>query len=182
MERYLYWDCNAGISGDMAVAALLDLGASETRLMKALKTLPLDGFHIEISRVMKGGIECNDFNVILDAEHENHDHDMKYLFENPEIVQVFSAREGDRALSGNIDEPFDIILTDMQMETDFLPLNAGEWLIKQVQFYPEYKNTKIVIISASPVIEKLAEKYGVDYIPKRRCEFIDEYKKVLLDK
>ena len=81
MERYLYWDCNAGISGDMAVAALLDLGASETRLMKALKTLPLDGFHIEISRVMKGGIECNDFNVILDAEHENHDHDMKYLFE-----------------------------------------------------------------------------------------------------
>ena len=81
MERYLYWDCNAGISGDMAVAALLDLGASETRLMKALKTLPLDGFHIEISRVMKGGIECNDFNVILDAEHENHDHDMKYLFD-----------------------------------------------------------------------------------------------------
>lgn len=42
MERYLYWDCNAGISGDMAVAALLDLGASETQLMKTLKTLPLD--------------------------------------------------------------------------------------------------------------------------------------------
>ena len=84
MERYLYWDCNAGISGDMAVAALLDLGASETRLMKALKTLPLDGFHIEISRVMKGGIECNDFNVILDTEHENHDHDMNYLFDENE--------------------------------------------------------------------------------------------------
>ena len=111
----------------------------------------------------------------------HHTNYMKYLFENPEIVQAYSAKEGDRALSYNIDEPFDIILTDMQMETDFLPLNAGEWLIKQAQFYPEYKNTKIVIISASPVIDKLAEKYGVKYIPKRRCQFLDEYKKVLLN-
>lgn len=100
MERYLYWDCNAGISGDMAVAALLDLGASETRLMKALKTLPLDGFHIEISRVMKGGIECNDFNVILDAEHENHDHDMKYLFGNEQCAMSNEHRHDHLTVSG----------------------------------------------------------------------------------
>ena len=109
----------------------------------------------------------------------HHTNYMKYLFEDAEITQAYSAKEGDFALSANIDTPFDIILTDMQMEADFLPLNAGEWLIKQAQFYPEYRNTQIVIISASPIIDKLAEKYGVDYIPKRACQLLDAYKKVL---
>lgn len=100
--------------------------------------------------------------------------------ENTEILCAYSAKEGDSLLSANIDKPFDIIFTDMQMEADFLPLNAGEWLIKQIQFYPEYNNTKIVIISASPRIEKLAEKYNVDFIPKRLCETIIPYEKILL--
>ncbi|MBP5706356.1 MAG: DUF111 family protein, partial [Spirochaetales bacterium] len=87
MERSLYLECNAGIAGDMAVAAMLDLGASETRLMKAMKTLPMDGFRIEINRVKKNGIECNDFCVILDHAHENHDHDMNYLFGDDEMAE-----------------------------------------------------------------------------------------------
>ena len=95
------------------------------------------------------------------------------------IFTAFSAREADQILSCNIDVPFDFIFTDMQMETDFLPLNAGEWVIKQAQFYPEYKNTRIVIISASPVIEKLAEKYNVEFIPKRLCQTTCEYEKIL---
>ena len=65
------------------------------------------------------------------------------------------------------------------METDFLPLNAGEWVIKQAQFYPEYKTTRIIIISASPVIDKLAEKYDVEFIPKRLCQTTSEYEKLL---
>ena len=108
---------------------------------------------------------CNNISYVMDG-------DVK-------ITRAYSAKEGDAALSANIDEPFDIIFTDMQMETDFLPLNAGEWLIKQAQFYPEYKDTKIVIVSASPVIDKLAEKYDVDFIPKRACQTIEQYTRVL---
>lgn len=106
---------------------------------------------------------------------------IKYLLkeENVEIISANSAREGDKILSLNIDSPFDIIFTDMQMEPDFLPLNAGEWFIKQVQFYPEYKNSKIVIISASPHIEKIATKYGVDFIPKKLCRTTAPYEKIL---
>ncbi len=107
---------------------------------------------------------------------------IKYILkdENVKILSASSAKEGDRLLSANIDEPFDIIFTDMQMESDFSPIYAGEWLIKQVKFYPEYKNTKIVIISASPNIDKIAEKYNVDYIPKRLCQTILPYKKFLI--
>ena len=80
MGKALYVECNAGIAGDMAVAALLDLGASREVLLGVLRTIPVTGFQVEIRRVKKAGIDCMDFNVILDAAHENHDHDMKYLF------------------------------------------------------------------------------------------------------
>ena len=75
----LYLECYSGISGDMVTAALLDLGADEVVLRKALASLPLDGFSINISRVKKAGLDACDFDVVLDAEHENHDHDMAYL-------------------------------------------------------------------------------------------------------
>lgn len=76
----LYLECNYGISGDMAVAALLDAGADRTALEKALASISAKGFKTEIKRVEKNGVSCLDFNVILDSEHENHDHDMNYLF------------------------------------------------------------------------------------------------------
>ncbi len=90
MKRTLYLECNSGISGDMAAAALLDLGGSRDALEKALESLPLHGFRTEISRVKKGGIDCCDFNVILDEVHENHDHDMKYLYGHLEHDHVHS--------------------------------------------------------------------------------------------
>lgn len=78
-DRILYLECCSGISGDMTVAALLDLGADENRLREALASLPLDGYEICISRVKKSGLDACDFAVILDEEYENHDHDMEYL-------------------------------------------------------------------------------------------------------
>lgn len=79
MGKTLYLECESGISGDMAVAALLDLGADQQVLKKALASLPVQGFDIRISRVKKSGLDACDFDVVLDTEHENHDHDMEYL-------------------------------------------------------------------------------------------------------
>ena len=78
-DRILYLECCSGISGDMTVAALLDLGADEKKLREALASLPLEGYQIQISRVKKSGLDACDFAVLLDEEHENHDHDMRYL-------------------------------------------------------------------------------------------------------
>ncbi len=89
----LYFECSSGISGDMAVAALLDAGADQKVLEDVLKTIPASGFRTEISRVKKNGIDVCDFNVILDAEHENHDHDMEYLFGHEEGHESGQAHE-----------------------------------------------------------------------------------------
>ena len=77
MDDLLYLECYSGISGDMTVAALLDLGADEKVLREALASLPLKEFEIEISRVNKSGISACDF--LVKCEDDGHDHDMEYL-------------------------------------------------------------------------------------------------------
>ena len=84
-DHILYLECCSGISGDMTVAALLDLGADERKLREALASLPLEGYTLRISRVKKSGLDACDFAVIPDEEHENHDHDMAYLHGNMQM-------------------------------------------------------------------------------------------------
>lgn len=84
--KSLYLECNAGISGDMLVAALLDLGADKEALDKALQSIPAKGFEYKISRVSKAGVDCCDFDVILDEKNANHDHDMAFLHGNGDAV------------------------------------------------------------------------------------------------
>lgn len=79
MGSTLYLECSSGISGDMTVAALLDLGADQEVMKKAIASLTVEGFSTEVSRVKKSGLDACDFLVRLDEEHENHDHDMEYL-------------------------------------------------------------------------------------------------------
>ena len=81
-QHTLIIDGTSGISGDMTVAALLDLGASEEHLREQLATLPVDGFTIAVTRVSKHGINACDFDVQLAEELENHDHDMTWLYGN----------------------------------------------------------------------------------------------------
>lgn len=87
MNEMLYLECNSGISGDMFVAALLDLGADKEVMIKAIDSLPVSGAGVHVSRVKKSGLDACDFAVVLDEVHENYDHDMKYLhgreFHNP---------------------------------------------------------------------------------------------------
>ncbi len=83
-EQTLYLECYSGISGDMTVAALLDLGADEKSLLEGLQSLKVDGYQIKIGRKAKNSIDACDFDVILtsnphhhighDHGHDNHEH------------------------------------------------------------------------------------------------------------
>ena len=106
-----------------------------------------------------------------------HSNIIKELFPECEIQTALSAKDGYDKLLENNDAPFDIIITDMQMESDFEPKYAGEWFIEQIKTFKNYKNTRIVIISAAYNIPQIAENYGVDYIRKGTARsFPDAYK------
>ncbi|MDF2588833.1 MAG: larC [Anaerocolumna sp.] len=67
-KKTLYLECYSGISGDMTVAALIDLGADVDVLLNGLSSLNVDGYKIEISRKLKNSIDACDFHVILDDD------------------------------------------------------------------------------------------------------------------
>lgn len=73
-KRTLYLECYSGISGDMTVAALLDLGADKDVLLNALKSLNVDGYEIVIGRRAKNSIDACDFDVILEEGEHGHEH------------------------------------------------------------------------------------------------------------
>lgn len=91
MDNILYLECFSGISGDMTVAALLDLGADKEVLLEGLKSLNVDGYKIEISRVKKCGIDSCDFNVILENEEYNHSH--HHHHEHRNILDIYKIIE-----------------------------------------------------------------------------------------
>ena len=66
--KIAYFDCFAGISGDMTLGALLGAGADANRLRESLAGLGVGGFSIEIGRRMTGPIESTDVRVILEEE------------------------------------------------------------------------------------------------------------------
>ena len=51
--KTLYFECFSGISGDMTIGALLDLGASKEKLIEAIQSLDIDGFKIDIKSTQK---------------------------------------------------------------------------------------------------------------------------------
>jgi uncharacterized protein (TIGR00299 family) protein len=61
--KLLYLDCFSGISGDMTLGALLDLGLPFDELRQALGSLMIEGWEIGVERVVRGGIAASKFNV-----------------------------------------------------------------------------------------------------------------------
>ena len=75
--KTLYLDIFSGISGDMFVAALIDLGVDAHRLERELQKLKLDGYHLHVSRGEKSGIAGTKFDVHLAHDH-SHEHDHEH--------------------------------------------------------------------------------------------------------
>ena len=69
--KTLYLDIFSGISGDMFIAALIDLGAEARPLEEELKKLRLDGYHLHVTRGQKAGLEGVKFDVHLASDHHH---------------------------------------------------------------------------------------------------------------
>jgi pyridinium-3,5-bisthiocarboxylic acid mononucleotide nickel chelatase len=70
----LYFDCFSGISGDMAIGALIDAGLPLDDLKRALGTLALGDAHVHATRVLRAGVSATKFSVHEHAHDRGHDH------------------------------------------------------------------------------------------------------------
>ena len=87
----LYFECGNGISGDMSVGALLDLGASRDKLDNALKSMGLDDeFTYKISDVKINSIKATDFDVIIKEHHHEHHHEHSTHHHHRNLADVIS--------------------------------------------------------------------------------------------
>ncbi|HYR42799.1 MAG TPA: nickel pincer cofactor biosynthesis protein LarC [Terriglobia bacterium] len=83
--KALYFDCFSGISGDMTIGALLDLGLDFEYLKAELKKLPVEDYELKVSRVVRSNLSATKFDVVIPSasgrgqgdghNHEHHHHD-----------------------------------------------------------------------------------------------------------
>jgi len=73
--RILYYDCFAGISGDMNLGAMVDLGVDPDYLKTELQKLNIEGFHLEIQKDIRRGVSGTKATVVIEnPENEKHRH------------------------------------------------------------------------------------------------------------
>lgn len=80
--KILYYDCFAGISGDMNLGAMIDLGVDQEYLLNELAKLRLESeYEIKIEKKIKNGIHGVKVDVILKC-HEDHNHEQNHHHEH----------------------------------------------------------------------------------------------------
>jgi len=81
--RLLFWDCFAGISGDMALGSLLDAGAPPEGVRAVLSGLPLEGWTLEVHEEKRGGLRATKVKVLTGREQPHR--------RLPDIVEIIRA-------------------------------------------------------------------------------------------
>lgn len=88
--KLLYLDCQSGISGDMTLSALIDLGADISYISEHLKKLPIDPFSLNVKQVDKRGISAKLLDLQFDEsepseEEHSHSHSHDHSHTNEEV-------------------------------------------------------------------------------------------------
>jgi pyridinium-3,5-bisthiocarboxylic acid mononucleotide nickel chelatase len=92
-RKILFIEPNSGISGDMMIGALLDLGVSFEELQEKLKLLPLHGYHVSSQKCNRSGIQATKFDV-REEHHHDHGHDHNHLHRSFEDIRAMIESSG----------------------------------------------------------------------------------------
>ncbi|MCL4490463.1 MAG: nickel pincer cofactor biosynthesis protein LarC [Nitrospirae bacterium] len=93
--RIAYFDCFAGISGDMCLGALADAGADIAEIESVLKGLPVKGYRLASKKVTRSGISATKADVILKkSEIRNHKSEVRKWKDIQKLIKSSSLDNG----------------------------------------------------------------------------------------
>jgi uncharacterized protein (TIGR00299 family) protein len=96
--KILYYDCFSGISGDMNLGAMIDLGIEEQFLVNELGKLKLDGWKLVVEMDQRHGISGTKVTV----KQTRHEHHHRHLADVEKIIRDSSLDEATKELSMKI--------------------------------------------------------------------------------
>src|SRR5205823_4591873 len=91
--KTLFFDCFSGISGDMTIGALLDLGLDFEYLKSELQKLSVEGYELKMSRVVRSNLSAMKFDVLMDGHdqhHHHHEHDHPHSHFHRKASEILS--------------------------------------------------------------------------------------------
>jgi len=95
--RIAYFDCFSGISGDMALGALVDAGADFNALKEGLAALGVGGYEINAEKVTQNGIAATSVSVIPHGHEAGHHHtrafsEIRRIIEKSSLSQAVKSK------------------------------------------------------------------------------------------
>ncbi|MFO7756408.1 MAG: nickel pincer cofactor biosynthesis protein LarC [Bacteroidales bacterium] len=96
--KTLYYDCFSGISGDMNLGAMIDLGIDKDYLISELEKLNLGGWEMRVEKDQRHGITGTRVTVVLSKEEHKHRH----LSDIEKIIQDSSLNSRVKTVALNI--------------------------------------------------------------------------------
>jgi hypothetical protein len=99
--KILYYDCFSGISGDMNLAAMVDLGVEKQYIIDELQKLHLSGYSIHFENDQRKGITGTRADVVLDNPNHSHHHSHPHAHPHSEGDHEFSNKKPGFSLTTN---------------------------------------------------------------------------------
>ena len=91
--KNLYLDCISGIAGDMALAALIDVGADLKCIVDQLRKLPIDSFEIVVHNVSKCGLAAKKLEIYIPSEVKDFQSSQHLYHEYQNVREIFQLIE-----------------------------------------------------------------------------------------
>lgn len=161
--KILYFDCQSGISGNMTIAALLEIVKDDAYFLNELGKLHLNGYKISIEKTERHGIFGTYVNVILNEDKNSHPYEHRHL---SNIYQIIDNSD----LSSNVKN----LAKKMFLNVAIAESKVHNVGLEEVHFHEVGAIDSIVdIVGTAILIDKISPDYIYANIPNEGKGYIE---------